>query len=98
MGWRFVRQPSGLYARFSEIVDHFTHMNLTEEEVIEVCLDNGCSIGEAHVKLARAIDDLKPFSTEEGSGLDRWNHCLSIIERVHGEETVEEVKKLERHV
>jgi hypothetical protein len=93
MGSRIVRQPNGLFARFSDVVDHFTNMNLTEDQAIESCLENGCSRQEAEDKLDRATRDLKPFSTAEGSGLDRWNHCLGIIERVHGKLDMEEAKK-----
>lgn len=98
MGSRIVKQPNGLFARFSEVVDHFTHMNLTHDDVRAICLDSGCTKDEAEDKLVRAIHDLKPYSMTEGSGLDRWSHCLGIIERVHGKEAVEEVKKLGEHV
>ncbi len=36
MAHRAVLQPNGLYARYSDIVDHFTHFNLTREDLITV--------------------------------------------------------------
>lgn len=33
------RQPNGLICRFSTIVDTLTHINLTEEEYIEICAE-----------------------------------------------------------
>lgn len=94
MGWRIVKQPNGLFARFSDVVDHFTNVNLTEDQVVESCLEHGCSRQEAEYKLDRAARDLKPFSIAEGNGLDRWNHCLGIIERVHGKLDMEETRKM----
>jgi hypothetical protein len=35
MAWRIVKQPNGLYARFSDIVDNFTHYNMDRNEAIE---------------------------------------------------------------
>ncbi len=34
MAWRFVKQPNGLYARFSDIVDDFTHYSMTPEGIL----------------------------------------------------------------
>ena len=36
MGAFIARQPNGLYCRYSTIVDGFTHINLTEEDVIDM--------------------------------------------------------------
>lgn len=84
MGWRIVKQPNGMLARFSEVVDNFTHCNMTEEKALEVCKDCGCSQHEAMIKVDSGIRDLKPYTSTSGNGLERWEHCLGIIERVHG--------------
>lgn len=31
MAWRIVKQPNGLFASFSDIVDHFTYTDMTQE-------------------------------------------------------------------
>ena len=85
MGWLIARQPNGLFARFSGIVDHFTHLDLTEDEALEVCAEYGCSQGEARAKVDAGIRDLKPWTVTPGGGLERWEHCLGVIERVHGD-------------
>lgn len=36
MGWRLVAQPNLLFARFSEIVDEFTHLNMSESEAFKM--------------------------------------------------------------
>ena len=74
MGWRIIKQPNGLFARFSEIVDDFTDYDMTEKDVIELCkmsynMDDIGSQG----KLQRAIDNPQ-----------RWQEALEIIEAVHG--------------
>lgn len=39
MGAFIVKQPNGLYCRFSTVVDCPTHWNMTEEEYIEYCAE-----------------------------------------------------------
>ena len=34
MAWRLIRQPNGKLARFSEVVDDFTHTDMTEREAV----------------------------------------------------------------
>ena len=81
MAWRIVKQPNGLLARFSDIVEAFTHYNMTKEEAIEVCWGE-CDMGiqSAESKVQAGIDDLIPWTTTKGSGLDRWNDCVETIE------------------
>lgn len=39
MGAIFVRQPNGLYCRYSTMVDSVTHFNCTAEEVRHILMD-----------------------------------------------------------
>lgn len=39
MGAFIVKQPNGLYCRFSSVVDCPTHWNMTEEDYIEFCAE-----------------------------------------------------------
>jgi hypothetical protein len=88
MGWRIVKQPNGLLARFSDVVDHFTHLNLGEDDALTVCMEYGCSRHEAQAKVDAGIRDLKPWTVTPGNGLERWGHCLGAVERVHGQDEV----------
>lgn len=84
MAWRIIKQPNGLLARFSDIVDDFTHMNMTEAEALEVCREY---MGEedARRKVLAGVQDWKPWTNSIfGDGLERWNDSLARIERVHG--------------
>lgn len=80
MAWRMVRQPNGLLARFSEVVDNFTHVNLTAVEAMELCA-GAMNAENAAQKVQRGIDSDS-----------RWAEAIDIIRRAHGDG---EVLKLE---
>ena len=92
MAWRIVKQPNGLLARFSDIVDDFTHMDMTEAEALEVCREY-LGIAEAEKKVLAGVQDWKPWTMGVlGSGLDRWNDSIDRIETMHGKEIAERRK------
>lgn len=90
MGWRIVKQPNGLYARFSDIVDDFTDMSMTEEEALAECRTY-LGVVEAGQKVLAGIQDWKPRTTTPGSGTDRWDESVGIIGEIHGGERLAEV-------
>lgn len=57
MGAFISKQPNGKYCRFSTVVDTLTHINMTEEEYVEMC-------AERARKEARDVlkNYLQPFS------------------------------------
>lgn len=76
MGWRIVQQPNKLFARFSEVVDDFTDGDMTNEEVINLCMtEHGLSQSKATAKVQDALDNPQ-----------RWEDAMRIIRSVHGEE------------
>jgi len=85
MGWRIVKQPNGLYARFSEIVDDFTDMNMTLDEAF-FCCRMYCGIEESNQKINNAIRELDS-NGRTGQELGRWHHAISIIRAIHGRPT-----------
>ena len=93
MAWRIVRQPNGKLARFSDVVDDFTHLDMSKEEAICLCNEH-MSPQESVDKVQSGLDDIKPWSTtDKGDGIDRWNDCLESISIVHGKEKVTELSK-----
>jgi hypothetical protein len=55
MPWRMVLQPNGKYARFSSVVDGFTHTDLTRSEAIELCREYpGMGQEESELTVERA--------------------------------------------
>lgn len=84
MSWRLVKQPNGLFARFSDVVDDFTNVNLSTEDALTLCRDQyNLSSVDAIVKINAAVDDLSE-SSNKGAGLDRFYGCLETIREEHG--------------
>jgi len=90
MAWRIVKQPNGLFARFSDIVDDFTHMNMSESEAFVVCKEEGCGEYEAFNKMKSGKEDHIPWTTTPGSGLDRWKDSIDTIKSCHGKKIMKE--------
>lgn len=81
MGNRAVKQPNGLYARFSEVVDDFTHANFSREELGSLYRDEG-GVEFANSKLQRAEN-----------AVHRFDEAIGIIKCVHGKELAEQRRK-----
>jgi hypothetical protein len=94
MAWRFVRQPNGLLSVFSDIVDNFTHCNLTRENAIEVAMhEHGMGEREAEEKVERGLKDEIPWkSGVYGDGTARWRDCLKTVELIHGKAARDEIE------
>jgi len=81
-----VLQPNGKLARFSDVVDGFTHIEMTKDEAIELCREDMGKIA-AEVKVQAGLDDIRPFSTRNGND-SRWMDCIETIIAVHGKESL----------
>ena len=87
-----VQQPNGLFARFSSIVDNFTHFNCTDKEMLEILKGDGMSDGEAWAKIVRAKLNCEHQSHSVASEpLARWVGCLQDIRTIHGEKAAQEI-------
>ena len=59
------KQPNGLYCRFSTIVDTLTHIDMTEEEYIELCVEEAKEkekakkLAEKKARMAKAAKENK---------------------------------------
>jgi len=91
MAWRIVKQPNGKFARFSDIVDDFTAMDMTEPEVYSLCRVH-LGIKDAERKVQAGMEDWRPWTTGavKGNGTERWEDSLNTIENVHGRQVAEE--------
>ena len=91
MPWIIVKQPNDKYARFSTIVDDFTHMNLTRNEVLDLCTS------EYQLNESQALEKLRGADKNlyldcyrvKGSESSRWEACLNTIDLVHGKSQVD---------
>lgn len=84
MAWRIVKQPNSLFARFSDVVDDFTHMNMTKQEALNVCKEEGCNEYEANRKIKAGIEDHIPWTNKPGDGQSRWHDCIETIKICYG--------------
>lgn len=93
----FVKQPNGLLARFSTVVDHFTHMNLSTADARDLACDfyGRQSQQEATSAVARALsDDIAYYDSDtprRGDGLTRWHACIAVVRTLHGEAEYTEI-------
>lgn len=78
---RILIQPNGMYARFSTIVDDFTHYNMTKDEALDVCFEE-MGRYEAEKKVARAEENGKNFDDE-----------IDTIRVVHGNDEAERTRR-----
>lgn len=82
MGWRMVKQPNGLYARWTSVVDGFTHMNLTRADALAECRERIGAL-EAEEKVSNA--DAEP---------GRWEECLETLRVLKDDAGLEEALRL----
>lgn len=84
----FVRQPNGLLARFSTIVDSFCEVDLSRADALDWCRQKGLTEAEAEEKVSRAERDEPTWPGErrccDQPGLHRWHNALVTILHVHG--------------
>lgn len=93
MAWRFVRQPNGRLARFSDIVDNFTHIHLTATDALKIAYED-MGREAAKEKVKAGVEDHEPWKRGvKGDGQSRMRDCLEAIERVHGKKELARVKK-----
>lgn len=74
MAWRIVKQPNGLYARWSDAVDNFTDYDMTLREAKILCVrDYSMDDAEACKKISNA--DAEPA---------RFGDCVDTIFNLYG--------------
>jgi len=95
MAWRFVRQPNGKLARYSDVVENFTHFNLSREEAVRVALAENCGAKEAEIKVRAGEEDHKPWRVNvPGDGTERWRDCLESIREITGPAALRLARKM----
>lgn len=71
------KQPNGLYCRFSSVVDTFTHINMTEQEYIDLCVEK--AVREAKYTLAkdvRPLSEAKRMFVPNNNTVEEFNELL----------------------
>lgn len=71
------KQPNGLYCRFSTVVDTFTHINMTEQDYIDYCMERAKR--EAHEVLehyVRPLSEAKELFAPNNNTVEEFNEML----------------------
>lgn len=98
MAWRFVLQPNGKIALFTDVRDDFTHEDLSEREALMLAESYGLSERLAKEKVQGALEDWPPYKRYvKGSRTDRWTDCMDTLRRVHGDEKANIIEAAHRH-
>lgn len=94
MGRQIVKQPNGLYAVWSSIVDSVIVYDATPDEIIEFYqLEEMKRLRDG---VLEAIAALERGEKPSGQFTKSWEDCLHWIEVVHGkdDETLAELRKI----
>ena len=87
-----VRQPNGLYAEFSTIVDAFTIVDMTEANALEHYSEL-MGHEDAEAKVRRGVEDQPLQGGPPGTGHDRWDEAIDTMTLVNPV-TLEEQERL----
>lgn len=80
MAWRYVRQPNGKLAVFSEVVDQFVAYDMSDDQALGYYITQ--ILPEAREKINRA--DNQP---------SRFDEAIETIHAVHGHEAADKARK-----
>lgn len=101
MGGFIAKQPNGLYCRFSTVVDTITHMNMTEEDYINYCVERAKEQAEREAKdvlkhYVHSFDEVKDSFYPGNNTIEEFNEMLHEMgdEEGLGEERIKELDEL----
>lgn len=101
MGGFIAKQPNGLYCRFSTVVDTITHMNMTEEDYINYCVERAKEEAEREAKdvlkhYIHSFDEVKDSFYPGNNTIEEFNEMLHEMgdEEGLGKERIKELEEL----
>ncbi len=83
MGWMIVQQPTGQFARFSDIVDNFTAYDMTAGQAVDECQLNSIGVDEA---LSAVVNARRHKNGK------RFEDAIETIRLIHGKEQADKRK------
>jgi hypothetical protein len=90
-----LRQPNGLLAEFSTVVDNFTVLHATEEDM-RARWRYKIGVEQGDAKVRRGLDDDTPggwFKRTADDGLNRWRNAICTVRLVHGDKEADELER-----
>ena len=89
-----VKQPNGLFAIWVDFMDNFTYLNVPEDQLKDLLTARYDFPEEVTTKeIENGVNDIKPWTTISGNGLDRWNNHITAIKRVHKQDRYNQIMK-----
>lgn len=85
MGRQIVKQPNGLYAQWSSVVDDFTLIDATKADMIADFVE--AETARIHAQVSKVIETLESGGKPYNQFTMTWEECLSSIREVHGNDT-----------
>lgn len=85
MGMQIVKQPNGLYAQWSSIVDDFTMIDATRSDIIADWLES--ETARIHAVISEVIKKLEAGQKPYHQFTMSFDECVARIRELHGENT-----------
>lgn len=77
MAGMICKQPNGLYCRFSTVVDSFTHINMTEKDYIDYCVERAKREAREVLKhYVRPLSEAKELFEPSNNTVEEFNEML----------------------
>jgi hypothetical protein len=89
---QIIKQPNGKYCLFSNIVDSITHYDMSEEEIVEVYVEEVRE--EYKRKVKNVINQLEKEEKPYHQFTMTFDECIETIKEVHGEAEAENTRKI----
>jgi hypothetical protein len=95
MGRQIIKQPNGLYAVWSTIIDNFVYINEDRGELIKSLTDEAINeIKEkTKEKVNKTIDELESGKKPYYQFTMTWKEAIKTIKNIHGKKEVNKLLK-----
>jgi hypothetical protein len=81
MGAFITKQPNGLYCRFSTVVDCPTHINMTKEDYINICMERAREEAEEVLEnYTRPFEWIEEYFHPNNMSKKEFKECLNKME------------------
>ena len=91
MGKQIIKQPNGKYCLWSTVIDNFTHVDMTRDDIVSVFMEQEKSRYEDLVD--KTIEYLDKGEAPYHQFTMTFDQCIEMISNVHGSEHAEYIRK-----
>lgn len=88
---QIIKQPNGKYALWSGVVDNFTALDCSPQDITDTYIE------EETKRITKNVNDIIG-KLEQGEAAyyqftNSWEECLTIIQAIHGKKEVDKITK-----